>query len=113
MDEPHPFAAVRHIELNPLRARPIERPEDWPWSGAAAHLAGKDDALVTAKPMLELVTTFVPDRRAHLDEETPEQTLAGLRLHERTGRPPGTAASWALRAPDCVLLRTVTHWIIP
>ena len=39
--------------------------------------------------MPELVTTFVPDRRAYLDQETPEYTIARLRRHERTGRPLG------------------------
>ena len=39
--------------------------------------------------MLELVTTFVRDWHAYLALETPEETVARLRLHERTGRPLG------------------------
>ena len=89
MDEPHLLAAVRYVELNPVRAGLVQRAEDWPWSSAAAHLAGRDDTLVTGGPMRERVTTFVRDWHAYLALETPEETVARLHLHERTGRPLG------------------------
>ena len=92
MDEPHLLAAVRYVEMNPVRAHLVERPEDWPWSSTAAHLAGKDDALVQAAPMLELIAARVADWRAYLDLETPDETIERLRLHERTGRPLGGQA---------------------
>lgn len=44
LDEAHLLAAVRYVALNPVRARLVERPEDWAWSSARAHLAGCDDA---------------------------------------------------------------------
>lgn len=47
MDETHLMAAVRYVSLNPVRARLVARAEDWPWSSAQAHLAGRDDGLVT------------------------------------------------------------------
>ncbi|MEY4561652.1 MAG: hypothetical protein RLZZ618_929 [Pseudomonadota bacterium] len=28
----------RYVELNPVRARMVERPEDWPWSSYLAHI---------------------------------------------------------------------------
>ena len=90
MDEPHLLAAVRYIEMNPVLAGLCERPEDWPWSSAAAHLAGQDDGFVRVGPMLQLVSTLVRDWRAYLDQETPEDTVSRLRLHERTGRPVGS-----------------------
>jgi putative transposase len=46
MDEAHMVACARYVELNPVRAGLVARAEDWPWSSAAAHLAGRDDALV-------------------------------------------------------------------
>jgi len=92
MDEPHLLAAARYVELNPVRAGLVARPEDWRWSSTAAHLAGKDDALVRVQPMLDLVTTRVADWRAYLDLETPDETIERLRLHERTGRPLGDEA---------------------
>jgi putative transposase len=51
MDEQHLLAAVRYVERNPVRARLCARPEGWPWSTAAAHLAGRDDALVSVRPL--------------------------------------------------------------
>jgi putative transposase len=91
MDEPHLLAAVRYVETNPVRAGLCERPEQWPWSSAAAHLAGRDDELVRVRPMLELVSEHMPDWRSYLALETPEETAARLRKHESTGRPLGSA----------------------
>jgi Transposase and inactivated derivatives len=46
MDESYLLAAVRYVELNPVRARLVREPEVYPWSSAAAHVRGADDALV-------------------------------------------------------------------
>ncbi len=56
MDEPYLLAAARYVELSPVRARLVRRAEDYAWSSAQAHLAGKDDSLVKVQPMLERVT---------------------------------------------------------
>ena len=37
LDEKHLWEALRYVELNPVRAQMVERPEQWPWSSAAAH----------------------------------------------------------------------------
>jgi putative transposase len=34
---------LAYVELNPVRARIVERPEDWKWSSARAHLTGVDE----------------------------------------------------------------------
>ena len=52
MDEPHWLMAVRYLAFNPVRAGLCERPQDWPWSSARAHLAGRDDALVDVSLLL-------------------------------------------------------------
>ena len=85
LDDSHLVAAVRYVELNPVRARLAERAEDWPWSSARAHLAGRDDGLVAVAPLLDAVGNWsaflaVPPRDTELD---------ALRRHERTGRPLG------------------------
>jgi putative transposase len=87
MDETHLLACARYVELNPVRARLVERPRDWRWSSAAAHLRGRDDALVTVAPLLELV----PDWRAFLRQGLSEAEHAAIRSGERTGRPLGSA----------------------
>ena len=55
MDERHLLAAARYVERNPVPSRLCARPHEWPWSSAMAHLAGGNDALVTMRPLLELV----------------------------------------------------------
>lgn len=49
MDEEHVTAALRYVSLNPVRARLMERAQDWRWSSTRAHLRGKDDGLTTEK----------------------------------------------------------------
>ena len=84
MDETYLLAAARYVEMNPVHAGLVKRPEDYRWSSARAHLEGKDDALAKVEPLLEIVA----DWRAFLT--APENVDADrLRQHERTGRPLG------------------------
>jgi REP element-mobilizing transposase RayT len=41
MDGAHLMAAVRYVENNPVAAKIVARAEDWRWSSAASHVAGK------------------------------------------------------------------------
>jgi putative transposase len=41
MDENYLLAAVRYVEMNPVAAGLVKKPEDYPWSSAKAHLAGQ------------------------------------------------------------------------
>ena len=84
MDEDHLLAAVRYVSLNPVRARLVARAEDWPWSSVRAHLAGKDDALVSVAPMLRRAPDF-----AALLAEPSERGYEALRQAEGSGRPVG------------------------
>jgi putative transposase len=86
MDEAHLIAAVRYVSLNPVRARLVGRAEDWPWSSVRAHLAGVDDALVSAGPVLSRVARFA-DLLGEGDGD--EAHFAALREREATGRPLG------------------------
>ena len=38
----HLWAALAYVEMNPVRARLVERPGDYRWSSAAAHLGRPD-----------------------------------------------------------------------
>ncbi|MEW6619024.1 MAG: hypothetical protein AB1422_06705 [bacterium] len=42
------LAAVRCVELNPVRAKVVESAWEYKWSSAGAHVRGKDDKLVKA-----------------------------------------------------------------
>ncbi len=71
-----------------MRARLARRAEDWRWSSAAAHLAGRDDGLVSAAPLL----ARVGDWRAFLEDGIEAAAVEAIRGHERTGRPLGSEA---------------------
>jgi REP-associated tyrosine transposase len=85
MDENYLLAACCYVELNPVRAKLCERPEDYRWSSARAHLAGKDDVLVKVQPMLDRVSNW-PELLASGDQAL----FDDMRMHERTGRPLGS-----------------------
>ncbi|MEE8534128.1 MAG: transposase [Alphaproteobacteria bacterium] len=85
MDETYLLAAARYVELNPVRARLRRRPESHPWSSARAHLAGRDDGLVTVAPLLRLV----PEWAGFLADGLDAAQATALRSHEHSGRPLG------------------------
>ncbi len=86
MDEEHLAAALRYVSLNPVRARLVERAEDWPWSSVRAHLAGRDDGVVRVAPALKRVGAFADFLGRDVDED---RAFAPLRRSETTGRPLG------------------------
>jgi putative transposase len=83
------MAAARYVAMNPVRARLVERAEDWPWSSVRAHLAGRDDRLVEVAPMLSRCGGRFADLIA---EEADEALVAALRAAEAIGRPLGPSA---------------------
>jgi putative transposase len=85
MDEAYLVACARYVELNPVRARLVARPEDWPWSSARAHLGPAADG-ITATAAL---TGRWPDWRALLDGGLDEETRAAIRAREGNGHPLG------------------------
>lgn len=89
LDDEYLMAAARYVALNPVRARLVDRAEDWPWSSARAHLAGADDGLVSVAPLLGRCAGDVADLIA--TDPTP-QAMAALRGAETIGRPLGCPA---------------------
>lgn len=89
MDEAHVHAAIRYVDLNPVRVGLATKAADWPWSSARAHLAGRDDGLVTVGPVLRRVGDFA----AYLDEPGEAGLIEALRRSRSTGRPVG-AKDW-------------------
>lgn len=87
MDEPHFVTALRYVALNPVRARLVERAEDWPWSSTRALIAGQDDHVVTVAPALERVGNFAAFLGEPFDEAL---SYAALRKAESVGRPVGS-----------------------
>ena len=88
MDEDHLLACARYVELNPVRAGLVERPEQWPWSSARAHLDGVDDGVTVVEPLLQRVA----DWRTFLEGGLDGRSLEAFRRHGRGGHPLGSKA---------------------
>jgi len=85
MDETHLAAALAYVSLNPVRARLVERAQDWRWSSARAHLAGKHDGITARAPIKERF----PDFAELLASAPAAAAFARLRAAESIGRPLG------------------------
>jgi putative transposase len=81
MDETYLLAAVKYIEMNPVRARLVSGPYDWKWSSASAHASARDDMLVKVAPLLEMAGNW----KLFLSDANDED-VEKIRGHERTGR---------------------------
>lgn len=88
MDERYLLAAVRYVELNPVRAKIVQRPQDYPWSSAKAHIEGRPDFLINPNnaPLREMI----PNWEDFLKEDASAEEQNFFDLHERTGRPLGS-----------------------
>jgi len=87
LDERHLSAAVRYALRNPVRARLVAGPADYPWSSARWHLGrASRDPLAFHYPLLARIS----DWAASLARDPQEMSL--LRRHSRTGRPLGEPA---------------------
>lgn len=87
MDEDYLLACARYVELNPVRARLVAHPAEWPWSSAAAHLTGKADLLVRPGAWM----ARAGDWAAHLGASAMPDEIEAFRASTSTGRPLGTA----------------------
>lgn len=85
MDERHLLAAVRYIELNPVRAGFCRRPDQWRWSSVHAHWHGRPDPIVNVSPMRERIS----DWAKYLSDSNDGPTDDDLRQHTKAGRPAG------------------------
>jgi putative transposase len=85
MDEAHLYTAFAYVSLNPVRARLVERAQDWKWSSVHAHLSGVDDGLTTPGPLHARVADFTE----FLDQDHGDEDFTALRKSEVIGRPIG------------------------
>ena len=89
LDSAHFVNAIRYVELNPVRAGLVARPEDYPWSSAAAHCGQRTDHLLEPagnSPLLAGIT----DWSSWLAKGVPEDCLARLRRHAPRNLPCGS-----------------------
>jgi len=85
LDERHFFAALKYVEQNPVRAKMVQYPWEYPYSSAAHYVTHSEDKLITHYALLDTIS----DWRAFLDESTDQ--IDEIRQKTRTGRPCGDA----------------------
>ena len=86
---------MRYIELNPLRAAMVERPEDFRWSSVHTHLGTASDPLITLHPGYLALGASAPERaaayrqwlHAPLDEDELTRIRAYMRQEKALGDP--------------------------
>ena len=78
---------IRYVERNPLRARMVDRAEDWQWGSAWRRLKGspKEKKLI-AQPQTELPRRYA----SWLNDDEDDDTLTQLRNSVNKGTPYGT-----------------------
>ena len=86
LDEPHLWAAIRYVELNPVRAGIVDDPTGYGWSSARAHADGnRDDLLGPNRPF----PGPIGDWRQWLSTGLEEEVLNRIRTNTATGKPTG------------------------
>jgi putative transposase len=86
LDERHVYAAVRYVELNPVRGGLVAAPQDYPWSSARAHLNRADDPVLSGRCFL---TETVTDWASYLGADPDREATEGIIKATRSGRPCG------------------------
>jgi len=90
LDESHFWAALRYVELNPVRAGIVEHAERFQWSSAAAHCGLSEDPMLSPLPAGGPFGVCWSDWLKEGD--SPDQ-LEFIRKCTKTGRPCGTDAN--------------------
>jgi putative transposase len=78
---------LAYIELNPVRAGLVKRPEEWKWSSARSHLTGSDETGLLNMDLWR--TQFTPESwDGFLKQKLRDDNLLHrMRTSTRTGRP--------------------------
>jgi putative transposase len=85
MDDGYLMTCIRYVELNPLRARLVDAPGDWPWTSARSHLTGVHDPLAADDARFKAVANWA----AFLAEGLGAGVRDTIRMSTSTGRPLG------------------------
>ncbi len=86
LDERHLYAAVRYVELNPVRSGIATTPQDYPWCSAKAHVTGTHDPVLSGRCFL---TETVKDWTKYLGEDQDREATDSVIKATRIGRPCG------------------------
>lgn len=86
LDERHLYAAVRYVEMNPVRSGLAETPQEYPWSSAKAHITGVHDPILSAGCFLN---ETIKDWARYLGTDSDQEATGHLIKATKIGRPCG------------------------
>lgn len=85
------FTCSRYIEINPVRAGMVERPDQYPWSSFAHNAWAQPDPLITTHPLYEQLGGSHEDRavcyREFFSSVMPTEDIKDIRASVQTGTP--------------------------
>lgn len=88
--ESYLLTCCRYVELNPVRAKIVDHPDEYRWSSYAANADGKSDPLVTAHSVFEALGTSRCERQAAYRDlfqaRIDDKTLDSIREATQKGR---------------------------
>ncbi len=88
LDDKYLKLAVKYVENQPVYEKMVRKPENYPWSSASAHVAGRDELQVLSLhvwPPKRLLNKWSDFLKEKLHEEIRER----IRTFTQTGRPLG------------------------
>ncbi|GAX62655.1 transposase and inactivated derivative [Candidatus Scalindua japonica] len=77
------WAVVKYIEMNPVRAGIVKKPELWDWSSASEHIKGEHDGKINLHKWSK------EDREQYMELILDEKNENNIRKATSTGRPLG------------------------
>ena len=90
LDEPHLIVAAKYIERNPVRAKIINKPWQWKWSSALAHVNKAVELPLKLADFFKITGMSYGSWREYIDYKDDAKTLNEIRKHTLTGRPLGS-----------------------
>ena len=89
LDEAHVYAAVRYVEMNPVRGGLATSAQDYPWSSAKGHVSGTADRVLSGNCFLTETVRGWGEYLAEAPEPAFQETIIKATA---TGRPCGGEA---------------------
>jgi len=90
LDEAYLWLAIRYVERNPVRAKMVDKAEEYRWSSAAAHCGLQEDHVLSQKNSWMNKLVSVDDWSDWLKTEEEKNKLKVLRSHVEKGLPCGS-----------------------
>lgn len=90
LDERYMWAAIRYVELNPVRACMVGKAEYYRWSSAASHCGLSDDSVLSNTPKWKKLNLQIDNWSAWLAEGDDPAELSRVRRNTDKGLPCGS-----------------------